>query len=70
MKKTRAALIAIAGIWLSICISCRQESVGDESKIILTPSPSASVRINGAKIFGVRPGSPSCLKYLLPAKSQ
>ena len=28
-----------------------------ESKIILTPKPGPEPRINGAKIFGVRPGS-------------
>jgi|WetSurMetagenome_2_1015567.scaffolds.fasta_scaffold00070_22 alpha-galactosidase len=32
--------------------------VVSEPKIILTPEPSPSPRINGAKIFGVRPGSP------------
>lgn len=30
----------------------------NESKIILTPKPSPKPRINGTKVFGVRPGSP------------
>lgn len=30
----------------------------EEQKIILTPKPAAAPRINGTKIFGVRPGSP------------
>ncbi|MBN2512783.1 MAG: NPCBM/NEW2 domain-containing protein [Sedimentisphaerales bacterium] len=29
-----------------------------EDAVILTPKPAASPRINGAKVFGVRPGSP------------
>lgn len=33
--------------------------------VILTPKPSATPRINGAKIFGVRPGSP--FLYTIPA---
>jgi len=33
-------------------------SVSQEPKIILTPKPGPQPRINGTKIFGVRPGSP------------
>src|ERR1043165_1317732 len=36
-----------------------------EEPIILTPKPSHSPRINGAKIFGVRPGSP--FLFTIPA---
>jgi alpha-galactosidase len=36
-----------------------------EQKIILTPKPGSEPRINGTKIFGVRPGSP--LLFKIPA---
>jgi len=36
-----------------------------EDKLILTPQPSPKPRINGAKIFGVRPGSP--FLFTIPA---
>ena len=35
-----------------------QDSAADNSKYILTPPPPATPRINGARVFGVRPGSP------------
>ena len=64
MKKTSVALIAVTGLILCINFSCgqRPESSLNEPKIILTPAPSQNVRINGAKIFGVRPGSPFLFK--------
>ncbi len=37
----------------------------NEPKIILTPKPGPEPRINGAKIFGVRPGSP--FLFTIPA---
>lgn len=40
----------------------------DYSDRILTPAPAKSPRINGPKIFGVRPGSP--LLYSIPATGQ
>ncbi len=42
---------------LSQLLSC-----SNESGIILTPKPGPEPRINGAKIFGVRPGSPFMFK--------
>jgi alpha-galactosidase len=49
-------------------LSCSQDKTGNkatrtpgeitEPKIILTPKPGPEPRINGAKIFGVKPGSP------------
>ena len=64
MIKLNAALIVATGLMLNINTSCGPGSGNspDESKIILTPAPSANVRINGAKIFGVRPGSPFLFK--------
>ena len=40
-------------------------SYSQEPKIILTPKPGPEPRINGAKIFGVRPGSP--FLFTIPA---
>ena len=34
------------------------QAAGDEAAVVLTPKPSPQPRINGAKIFGVRPGHP------------
>jgi alpha-galactosidase len=64
MKKTSVALIAVIGIILFINFSCSPGpgSTVSEPKIILTPAPGPGVRINGAKIFGVRPGSPFLFK--------
>ena len=33
-------------------------SAPHEEKVVLTPKPPATPRINGAKVFGVRPGHP------------
>ncbi len=44
--------------YIIIIVSCSPESVNVEPKIILTPKPGPEPRINGAKIFGVRPESP------------
>ncbi len=70
MKKT--GILIVAAIWtilIAIC-SCRNNSQGsaDEARIILTPAPSQEVRINGAKIFGVRPGSPFLFKIAATGK--
>jgi alpha-galactosidase len=67
MKKTRFALFSVIGLMLCTSFSCGT-GPGDslnEPRIILTPAPSLKVRINGAKIFGVRPGSP--LLFKIPA---
>jgi alpha-galactosidase len=64
MKKTCVAITAVTGLMLCINFSCIRGPVSplNESEIILTPSPSPNVRINGARIFGVRPGSPFLFK--------
>ncbi len=49
-----AALAAMAGV-----------SAGAAKPLILTPPPPPTPRINGAKVFGVRPGSP--LLFTIPA---
>ena len=64
MEKKSFSLIVIAGLMLCINLACGPGKGGSpvEPSIILTPLPSANVRINGAKIFGVRPGSPFLFK--------
>ena len=59
MKKKSVLMIVAIVLILCINFSCGpgNGSSPDESKIILTPAPSPNVRINGAKVFGVRPGS-------------
>ncbi len=42
----------------ALLISCSDENVIKETRIVLTPKPGPKPRINGTKIFGVRPGSP------------
>jgi alpha-galactosidase len=43
-------------------------SYSQEPKIILTPKPGSQPRINGARIFGVRPGSPFLFKIAATGK--
>ena len=38
--------------------SCRNDGEGGAESYILTPEPSSRPKINGAKVFGVRPGHP------------
>lgn len=67
MKRIHVSIIApiISGLLLSISCSTAPETGAVEEKVILTPKPSPSPRINGAKIFGVRPGSP--FLFTIPA---
>jgi alpha-galactosidase len=59
MKRTGSINSFVLIFLLMFLISCstRTEN-GNEPKIILTPKPGPEPRINGAKLFGVRPGSP------------
>src|SRR5512137_3207016 len=43
---------------LSLVLVLSAAAFAAEPKIILTPKPGPEPRINGARIFGVRPGSP------------
>ena len=54
--------LIITGLISPVALRPGPGSSVDEPKIILTPAPSAYVRINGARIFGVRPGSPFLFK--------
>ncbi len=58
--------MTISSLVLSIAgIKVLAQDPGQNQDYILTPKPSASPRINGAKVFGVRPGHP--LIFTIPA---
>ena len=62
---------ASAGIGRSVnqpSISHHTCTAADEEAVILTPKPPAAPRINGAKVFGVRPGHP--FLFTIPATGQ
>ncbi|MBI5010749.1 MAG: putative Ig domain-containing protein, partial [Bacteroidia bacterium] len=48
--------------FLSFSCSTAPDKTPDDGKIILTPKPGPQPRINGTKVFGVRPGSPFMFK--------
>ena len=64
MKKSINVIKSISGILLFLSLSCTSDQVVKDFNIpeILTPKTSEKPRINGAKIFGVRPGSPFLFK--------
>lgn len=64
MMKNITNLI-VAGCTLAWSAPLRAAEVAASAPAILTPKPAATPRINGPKIFGVRPGSP--LLYSIPA---
>ena len=70
MKRSSSALATVLGLMILTGYSCSQGPVNSpvEAKIILTPAPSPNVRINGARIFGVRPGSPLLFKIAATGK--
>ena len=49
---------------ISACAAASEaQAAGDEATVVLTPKPSPRPRINGAMIFGVRPGHPLLLHH-------
>ncbi|MDE3068247.1 MAG: putative Ig domain-containing protein [Verrucomicrobiota bacterium] len=50
--------IVAAALGLGPVATAAETSTGSGAAIILTPPPSAKPRINGAQVFGVRPGTP------------
>lgn len=52
-------------ILAALLISCADNKIINEPKVVLTPRPGQEPRINGTKIFGVRPGSP--FLFTIPA---
>lgn len=66
MNRQKSAGYLLVIFILLALMSCtdRKESSADQ-KVILTPKPGPEPRINGPKIFGVRPGSP--FLFTIPA---
>ena len=63
-KTFRALGLALAGIVFSLaCEPAAIYAAPREAAVILTPKPAAAPRINGARVFGVRPGSPFPLQH-------
>jgi len=55
MNKT---VVVFSLLFISISAYSQRAESTDNSAYILTPVPAATPKINGAKVFGVRPGSP------------
>ncbi|MGB8957620.1 MAG: putative Ig domain-containing protein, partial [Candidatus Aminicenantales bacterium] len=65
-RRTRALILTVAAMSLALAASLAAGAV--EPKIVLTPKPGPEPRINGARIFGVRPGSP--FLFTIPATGE
>ncbi|MGZ5497074.1 MAG: Ig domain-containing protein, partial [Candidatus Aminicenantales bacterium] len=63
-RKTRASILAVAIASLALVSVARAA----EPKIVLTPKPGPEPHINGARVFGVRPGSP--FLFTIPATGE
>ena len=80
MKTRFPVKIEIIALISAVLFSCSDRKGGSklnasgpnefikEGKLILTPKPASEPRINGAKIFGVRPGSP--FLFSIPATGE
>jgi alpha-galactosidase len=64
-KFVSAVSVCIMLILTATSCSTSTKSGVNEEKIILTPKPAPTPRINGTKIFGVKPGSP--FLFTIPA---
>jgi len=60
----RGILISFLAMFAMV-LALTLDAGAEEEAVILTPKPPATPRINGAKVFGVRPGSP--FLYTIPA---
>jgi alpha-galactosidase len=68
MKKNTRIKLAVGLIFLALGIFAVPVPALAEDAVILTPKPGPAPRINGARIFGVRPGSP--FLYIIPATGE
>ena len=57
--------LALTFSWLMAAGTLNAQTSSPDSAVILTPKPGPSPRINGPKVFGVRPGNP--IVYTIPA---
>ena len=63
-RKTRASILAVAVASLALVSVARAV----EPKVVLTPKPGPEPHVNGARVFGVRPGSP--FLFTIPATGE
>ncbi len=62
------AIVLVVGIAVLVVPSPGKSAGANEPAVILTPGPSPAPRINGPRVFGVRPGSP--FLYRIPATGE
>jgi len=69
MRRTsRLLILTLAVAALAFAAFGPLTALAAEEKVILTPKPGLAPRINGARIFGVRPGSP--FLFTIPATGE
>src|SRR5512136_2134642 len=66
--KTRMIILIMALGLIAASVAAAATAPSAEEAVILTPKPGPEPRINGAKIFGVRPGSP--FLFTIPATGE
>jgi alpha-galactosidase len=64
-KSGRISVIVLAFLFIIFSPAPAEEASAQEKAVILTPKPGPPPRINGARVFGVRPGSP--FLFTIPA---
>jgi len=65
------AALALAALVPAASVAAQEKAavtLAPEPRVILTPPPAAAPRINGARVFGVRPGSP--FLFTIPATGE
>lgn len=68
MKKVSVIIILQLITLMMISQPVKKDIIPDYESYILTPEPSPKPRINGAKVFGVRPGHPVIFKIAATGK--
>ena len=69
MRRTPRPLVLILAVSaLAIAVLGNSTGLAAEEKVILTPKPGPEPRINGARVFGVRPQSP--FLFTIPATGE
>jgi len=61
-SRIKNTFVFVLSLFLAACSGSTETTSHEGSKVILTPKPAPEPRINGTKIFGVRPGSPFLFK--------
>ena len=66
-RKIRIVLLSSLFL-MATAVALQAATAAKEEAVILTPKPGPEPRINGARIFGVRPGSP--FLFTIPATGE